>query len=169
MERRERQSVSTIMIVLCSSFVSKFLVLPAALVLLFFHVFAGHPLPPLGQPLTTRTVFTSSETAAMVTRMALWKGEITANTGSQWCDTKHSQQQRQRSKRGNQTMLQCSQNINQFNQFADNEMCFNRTTNHNQTSGGKGEDGSIKDWESSEEEGRSTAGMWNSWHRGNST
>lgn len=65
------------MVALCSSsFVSEVLLLPTlgptSLVFLFLHVFACHPLSPLCQPLTSRTVFTWPEAATMVTRMALF-------------------------------------------------------------------------------------------------
>lgn len=54
---------------------------PTALVLLFLHVFARHPLSPLCQPLTSRTVFARPETVAMVTGMALCRGGNITRTG----------------------------------------------------------------------------------------
>lgn len=73
----KRRSATTIMVDLCStSFVSEFLLSPAlgpaSLVFLFLHVFACHSLSPLCQTLTSRTVFTCPEAAAMVTRMAFF-------------------------------------------------------------------------------------------------
>lgn len=77
LERKEGPQVTTIMVALCSSsFASESLVLPAlapaSFVFLFLHVFARHPLSPLRQPLTSRTVFTCLEAVAMVTRVALF-------------------------------------------------------------------------------------------------
>lgn len=53
---------------------------PTALIFLFLHVFARHPLSPLRQPLTSRALFTCPEAAAMVTRMALWEGKNITKT-----------------------------------------------------------------------------------------
>lgn len=78
LERNEGLRVTTIMVALCSSssFVSESLVLPAlspaSFVFLLFHISACHPLSPLCQPLTSRTVFTCLEAVAMVTRVALF-------------------------------------------------------------------------------------------------
>lgn len=91
LERKERWSVTTIMVALCSSFVSEFPLLPAlgptSLVFLFLHVFARHPLSPLCQPLTSRAVFDCPEAAAMVTRMALCERDEHHKNRSQRCNT----------------------------------------------------------------------------------
>lgn len=73
--KRGGQRWATIMSALCSSSVSNFHLMPllrrASLVFLFLHVSACHPLPPLCQPLTPGAVFTCSEAAAMVARVAI--------------------------------------------------------------------------------------------------